>query len=119
MKKGEFWISNFWDGDHGVLIGDRIEPNLWDCIYLKKLDGKKYYKDPGGRVTGNPDDTSVYMGEGQVIEDVFSKFYHVEEEIEIVPLPDMTPTTVSSHNGPPSVWDGTNIVQINNFPGNY
>jgi hypothetical protein len=91
MKKGEFWVSNFWDGDHGVLIGDRIESNLWECTYFKKLGGKKYYKDQGGRVTGNPFDDSVYSGEGQVIEDAFSKFYHVAEGFEIVPVPDMIP----------------------------
>lgn len=111
MKKGEFWVSDFWEGNHGVLIGDWVEPNLWECTYYKKLEGKKYYKDQGGRVSGNPFDDSVYSGEGQVIEDAFSKFYHVEEGIEIVPVPDMTGVTVSSWNGT-AYMDGTNIVPI-------
>jgi len=113
MKKGEFWVSDFWEGGHGVLIGDRLEPNLWECQYFKKLEGKKYYKDQGGRVTGNPFDDSVYSGEGQIIEDAFSKFYHVEEGIEIVPVPDMAPTT-SVSSGEPAYLDGSNIVPIGN-----
>ena len=89
MKKGEFWVSDFWEGTHGVLIGDHVEPNLWECQYFIKMEGKKYFKDLGGRHTGNFYDDSVYSGEGRVIEDTFSKFYHVEEDIEIVPVPGM------------------------------
>ena len=89
MKKGEIWISNFWDGRNGVVIGDKVGPNLWNCIYLIQIEGKKYAKDCGGRVTGNPLDDSYYTGEGQVVEDVFTQFYHVEEGVEIVPMPEM------------------------------
>lgn len=93
MKKGEIWVSDFWEGHHAVLIGDWVGPNLWECTYLVKIEEKKYAKDPGGRVTGNPQDSSYYTGEGRVIEDAFSKFYHVEEGIEIVPFPEIEPET--------------------------
>lgn len=96
MEKGEIWVSDFWEGYHAVLIGNKIKPNLWECIYLLKVEEKKYARDPGGRVTGNPFDSSYYTGEGQVIEDAFSQFYHVEEGIEIVPFPEIEPETVSA-----------------------
>lgn len=100
MEKGEIWVSDFWDGNNAVLIGDWVGPNLWNCIYLLKIDEKKYARDPGGRVTGNPFDSSYYTGEGQVIEDAFSQFYHVEEGIEIVPFPEITPeTTIPAGKG--------------------
>jgi hypothetical protein len=87
MKKGEIWISGFWEGQHGVLIGNRVKPNLWECKYLIKVKDKEYAYDKGGKVTGNPFDTSYHTGEGQIIEDVFNKFYHVEEGIKIVSMP--------------------------------
>jgi hypothetical protein len=103
MKKGEIWVSNFWEGRQAVLIGNRVEPNLWDCKYLVKIKDKEYAYDEGGRVTGNPYDTSYYTGEGRVIEDVFSKFYHPEGGIEIVPMPESSPVdTVSS--GDSTTW---------------
>jgi hypothetical protein len=66
---------------------------LWECTYLIRVEGKKYAIDRGGRVTGNPLDSSVYTGEGQVIEDAFTQFYHTEEGIEVVPMPDIISDT--------------------------
>jgi hypothetical protein len=103
MKKGDIWVSDFWEGHRAVLIGDRVEPNLWNCVYLVKIEGKKYAKDPGERVTGNPLDDSYYTGEGQVLEDAFSQFYHVEEGIEIVPFPKTEPEMTTS-SGEEMTW---------------
>ena len=94
MKKGEIWISSFWEGEYGVLIGNKTQYNVWNCTYLRKLEENKYYIDKGGRMTGNPMDTMVYSGEGMIIEDVFSQFYHLGEGIEIVPMPDISPSDV-------------------------
>jgi len=91
MKKGEIWVSNFWDGQHAVVIGNRIEPNLWECQYLIKISDKKYAVDEGGRVSGNPLDDRHYTGDGEIIENAFIQFYHVEEGIEIIPMPEMSP----------------------------
>ncbi|MBE3138770.1 MAG: hypothetical protein IMZ63_03020 [Actinobacteria bacterium] len=49
-------------------------------------------------MTGNPLDDTYYTGEGQVFEDVFSQFFHLEEGVKIVPMPDTTWMIYSENN---------------------
>jgi len=88
MKTGEVWISDFWDGRNGVLIGSQVEPNVWECTYLLRVSEKEYAKDEGGRVSSRIDPSAFYTGEGQLYEEEFSKFYHSVEGIKIVPMPE-------------------------------
>lgn len=88
MKKGEIWVSDFWDGHNAVLIGDKIGPDLWNCTYLIKVSENTYTIDRGGRVMGDPDYDLYYSGNGQIIESAFTGFYHVEKGIRIIDLSD-------------------------------
>jgi hypothetical protein len=91
MQKNEIWVSNFWDGRNGVLVGDRVEPNVWECIYLIRVGEREFAKDEGGRVSSRIDSSAYYMGEGQILEEEFSKFYHKDTHAKIVPRPEIIP----------------------------
>jgi len=91
MNTGEIWISDFWDGKHGVIVGTIVGPNVWECVYLIRVNENEYAKDGGGRVSTRVDPSAFYMGEGQIYEEEFSKFYHKAEGIKIVPLPEYVP----------------------------
>ena len=96
MEKGEIWVSNFWDGRNGVIIGNRLEPNMWACTYLIKVNELEYALDTGNRVSSRIDPEAYYSEEGRIFEDMFSKFYHVVKGVKIVPKPEITVVTTSS-----------------------
>ncbi len=89
MEKDEIWISDFWGGKHGVILGNRVGPNTRECVYLIKIRENQYAIDRGGRVSTLIDSGAVYTGDGLIYESEFSKFYHKSEGIiNIVPLPE-------------------------------
>jgi len=108
MEKGEIWVSDFWDGRNGALIGDSIEKNVWECKYLIKVSATEYAFDAGGRRSSRIDPSEFYTGEGQLFEDMFSKFYHKVTGIRIVPKPSVIPVTTSNF----SDLDDTNYTVI-------